>query len=70
MTAPTSQHPTRSAAGKYATILADPPWDIQQKGTNSPPYPLMSVEAICTLSVGRLAAERSHLCGCGLPTRP
>lgn len=48
---------------QYRTILADPPWDIHQRGTKGADrhYPLMSTEAICTLPVERLATEDSHL---------
>jgi len=47
----------------YRTILADPPWDVQQRGSRGAErhYPLMSLDAICALRVDRLAAERSHL---------
>jgi N6-adenosine-specific RNA methylase IME4 len=48
---------------RYGTILADPPWDIHQRGTYGAirHYPLMSVEAICNLRVDRLAAADAHL---------
>lgn len=47
---------------RYATIMADPPWDIQQKGSRGAVrhYPLMSLEAIKGLRVARVAAENSH----------
>jgi N6-adenosine-specific RNA methylase IME4 len=45
----------------YRTILADPPWDIQQHGSAAPPYPLMTVAAIRSLPVGGLAAPNCHL---------
>jgi N6-adenosine-specific RNA methylase IME4 len=43
--------------------LADPPWDIQQKGSLGAVrhYPVMPIEAICALRVDRLAAEDAHL---------
>jgi N6-adenosine-specific RNA methylase IME4 len=48
---------------QYRTILADPPWDINQIGLRgaSVHYRLMSVDAICALPVKNLAAEASHL---------
>jgi N6-adenosine-specific RNA methylase IME4 len=53
-----------SAAGnaRYATILADPPWSTQQLGSRGAirHYPLMSLDAIASLRVDRLAAENSH----------
>lgn len=52
-----------SSPARYATILADPPWDIQQKGSYGAErhYPLMSVEEIRSLRVDRLAADSGHL---------
>jgi N6-adenosine-specific RNA methylase IME4 len=49
--------------GNYPTILADPPWDIGQRGNHGAErhYPVMSVERICALGVERLAAENAHL---------
>jgi N6-adenosine-specific RNA methylase IME4 len=48
---------------RYRTILADPPWDIQQKGSLGAVrhYPLMTAEDICALPVDRLTAEDAHL---------
>lgn len=57
-------HPERPALPKqYRTILADPPWDVQQVGRLGAQrhYPLMSVQQICALDVGQLAAESAHL---------
>lgn len=47
---------------RYNTILADPPWDIQQKGSLGAGrhYPLMAIDAIKGLRVDRLAADNSH----------
>jgi len=47
----------------YRTILADPPWDIQQKGHLGAErhYPLMTLEAICALRVDQLAEADAHL---------
>lgn len=53
---------------RYATLLADPPWDIQQVGARgaSQHYPVMSVAEISDLQVagvpvGELAALDAHL---------
>lgn len=49
---------------RYATILADPPWNVpSQQGRRGAVrhYPLMSIEEICALRVDRLAAEDAHL---------
>jgi N6-adenosine-specific RNA methylase IME4 len=56
---------------RYATVLADPPWDIQQKSSTSTGgrrlgadhhYNLMPVEEIAALPVGeKLAAQDAHL---------
>lgn len=47
---------------KFRTILADPPWDIQQKGTRGAQrhYPLMSLERIKAMPVSDLAAADAH----------
>lgn len=48
---------------RYRTILADPPWDIQQvggRGANQH-YPLMTLDAIKRLRVRNLAADDAHL---------
>lgn len=55
-----------SAAGhglNYRTILADPPWDIEQKGNYGAcgHYRLMSLAAIKSLRVDLLAADDAHL---------
>ena len=48
---------------KYRTILADPPWDIQQKGGRGAArhYPLMPLREICALPVSNLAEDNAHL---------
>ncbi|MFC6021876.1 MT-A70 family methyltransferase [Plantactinospora solaniradicis] len=48
---------------RYRTILADPPWDFQQKGTRGAAqhYRLMLLERICRLPVEQLAEDDSHL---------
>lgn len=56
------------ARGPYATILADPPWQFQNRTGKVAPehrrllrYPTMEMKEICELPVARLAAARSHL---------
>ena len=48
---------------KYSVILADPPWDVQQKGAYGAErhYSLMSLERIKALPVEDLAANDAHL---------
>ena len=47
----------------YATILADPPWDIQQKGQlgANQHYQLMTIDQIQKLPVALLAQTDAHL---------
>ena len=47
----------------FPTILADPPWDVLQRGGRGAHrhYSLMSVEAIAALPVGRVASADAHL---------
>ncbi|MFQ5590502.1 MAG: MT-A70 family methyltransferase [Phycisphaerae bacterium] len=68
--------PERSAAedlrfkvsGQFATILADPPWQFQNRTGKMAPehkrllrYPTMQLEEVAELPVRELAAARSHL---------
>ncbi|MBJ6647135.1 MULTISPECIES: MT-A70 family methyltransferase [unclassified Streptomyces] len=48
---------------KFRTILADPPWDIQQKGGRGAErhYPLMTLERIKAMPVAELAEDDAHL---------
>ncbi|TWP34340.1 MT-A70 family methyltransferase [Leekyejoonella antrihumi] len=48
---------------KYRTILADPPWDIEQKGKRGAQehYQLMTLERIKGMPVSELAADDAHL---------
>jgi N6-adenosine-specific RNA methylase IME4 len=48
---------------KYRTILADPPWDVQQLGGRGADrhYQLMSVAQIKAMPVADLAADDAHL---------
>lgn len=55
-------------AGSYATILADPPWQFQNRTGKMAPehkrllrYPTMELEEICQLPVGEMAASSAHL---------
>lgn len=54
--------------GQYGTILADPPWQFQNRTGKMAPehkrllrYPTMELEEILELPVPRMAAGRSHL---------
>lgn len=56
------------AAGPYATILADPPWQFQNRTGKMAPehkrllrYPTMELKEIIELPVARMAAATSHL---------
>ncbi|MDR2558074.1 MAG: cytosine methyltransferase [Oscillospiraceae bacterium] len=48
---------------KYATILADPPWDIEQKGERgaSRHYKLMNLERIKAMPIADLMKENGHI---------
>lgn len=48
---------------KYATILADPPWDMQQKGNYGAihHYNLMTLEQIKAMPVADLMEENGHV---------
>lgn len=55
-------------AGQYSTILADPPWQFQNRTGKVAPehrrllrYPTMELKEILELPVARLAAAKSHL---------
>lgn len=57
-----------SLRGKFGTILADPPWQFQNRTGKMAPehkrllrYPTMSLNAIKNMPLGDVAAERSHL---------
>lgn len=56
------------AQGPYSTILADPPWQFQNRTGKMAPehkrllrYPTMELKEILELPVPRLAAAKSHL---------
>lgn len=48
---------------RFRTILADPPWDVLQRGGRGADrhYPVMTVEKIAALPVGKLASADAHL---------
>ena len=47
---------------KYRTILADPPWDVLQRGNNGAVkhYNLMSVEQIKAMPIQQLVEDNAH----------
>lgn len=54
--------------GQYSTILADPPWQFQNRTGKMAPehrrllrYPTMELKEIAALPVSRMAAAKSHL---------
>ncbi|MCA1671950.1 MAG: methyltransferase [Actinobacteria bacterium] len=55
--------PSMPRSGRFTTILADPPWDIQQQGRRGAAmhYPLMTLEQIKAMPVQDLAAPNAHL---------
>lgn len=55
---------TKSKSTKqYRTILADPPWDVEQKGARGAEqhYNLMTLERIAAMPVADLVTEDAHL---------
>jgi N6-adenosine-specific RNA methylase IME4 len=55
-------------AGRFGTILADPPWRFANRTGKMAPehkrlhrYRTMTIEEICALPISRIAAEKSHL---------
>jgi N6-adenosine-specific RNA methylase IME4 len=53
-----------SEGRRFACIYADPPWAYSNQGTRASThnhYTTMTVEAICALPVGQLAADQCHL---------
>lgn len=59
---------TTKAVGPYSTILADPPWQFQNRTGKVAPehrrllrYPTMELKEIMELPVPKLAAAKSHL---------
>jgi N6-adenosine-specific RNA methylase IME4 len=65
---PPAEDLLQKAAGRYSTILADPPWQFQNRTGKMAPehrrllrYPTMELKEILDLPVPRLAAAKSHL---------
>lgn len=54
---------TPSKPSRYSVIMADPPWDVQQKGGLGAirHYDVMSLDRIKALPVADLAADNAHL---------
>ena len=50
-------------ARRFRTILADPPWDLNQKGSwgADAHYPVMTLERIKQMPVAELAEDNAHL---------
>lgn len=48
---------------RFRTILADPPWDVQQKGARGAGahYPLLTLDRIKAMPVRDLAEDNAHL---------
>lgn len=63
MTSPVNSAPQTRLPAKYKTILADPPWDIQQKGGRGAEqhYSLMTLERIKAMPVGDLTTDDGYL---------
>ena len=65
---PAAEDLVQKVTGRYATILADPPWQFQNRTGKMAPehkrllrYPTMEMQEILQLPIGRLAAAQSHL---------
>lgn len=67
MTSTTTHQPSADSDGaqdrRFRTILADPPWDIEQKGKRGAGehYRLMTLDRIKAMPVADLAADDAHL---------
>ena len=66
--APASHDLLEKTRGHYSTILADPPWQFQNRTGKVAPehrrllrYPTMELQEIMDLPVAQIAAARSHL---------
>jgi N6-adenosine-specific RNA methylase IME4 len=58
----------RKYAGRFGTILADPPWRFSNRTGKMAPehkrlhrYRTMSIEEICALPIPRIVADKAHL---------
>jgi N6-adenosine-specific RNA methylase IME4 len=66
---PSAAHDLRERVTEsYSTILADPPWQFQNRTGKMAPehkrllrYPTMELEEICELPIREMAAAKSHL---------
>jgi N6-adenosine-specific RNA methylase IME4 len=65
---PAADDLTEKVIGRFATIVADPPWQFQNRTGKMAPehkrllrYPTMELQEVLQLPVGRLAAAQSHL---------
>jgi N6-adenosine-specific RNA methylase IME4 len=65
---PAAEDLVQRVSGRYATILADPPWQFQNRTGKMAPehkrllrYPTMEMQEILQLPIGHLAAAQSHL---------
>ena len=65
---PAAEDLVQKVSGRYATILADPPWQFQNRTGKMAPehkrllrYPTMEMQEILQMPVGRIAAAQSHL---------
>lgn len=63
MTEISARPATTPQQARFRTILADPPWDVQQKGERGAEqhYPLMTLERIKAMPVEQLAQDDAHL---------
>ncbi|MEY9838581.1 MT-A70 family methyltransferase [Streptacidiphilus sp. EB103A] len=54
---------TRAVPARFRTILADPPWDHQQRGAKGAQqhYSLMTLDKIKSMPISGLAEEDAHL---------
>jgi N6-adenosine-specific RNA methylase IME4 len=54
---------TSTASHRFSTILADPPWNVQQLGERGAVqhYDVMNLDRIRALPVAELAADNAHL---------
>lgn len=66
--APPADDLLERVSGRFSTVLADPPWQFQNRTGKMAPehkrllrYPTMELQEILELPVNRLAASQSHL---------
>jgi N6-adenosine-specific RNA methylase IME4 len=65
---PPNEDLLQKVEGRFSTVLADPPWQFQNRTGKVAPehrrllrYPTMELQEIMDLPVGKLAAAKSHL---------